>query len=139
MIKGNRNQLANVSNQFQGKTMKVLFVCSAGLLRSPTAANTIHKRLGLNTRACGSCKDFALIPITEALIFWADEIVFVNSDNLDDLDTEERDLISCLDRTVSVLDVPDEFDWGNPELEEIIFNQFVNRKKMILEEVGKGW
>lgn len=134
MIKGNRNQLANVHNQFQGLTKKILFVCSAGLLRSPTAANTIHKRLGLNTRACGSCKDFALIPITEALINWADEIVFVNSDNVIDLDSEERVLISDLDKTISVLNVPDEFDWGNTELEEIIFNQFVNRKKMIMEE-----
>lgn len=134
MIKGNRNQLANVHNQFQGKAKRVLFVCSAGLLRSPTAANTIHKRLGLNTRACGSCKDFALIPITEALIHWAEEIVFVNSDNVLDLDSEERILISNLDKTISVLDVPDEFDWGNTELEEIIFNQFVQRKKMIIEE-----
>lgn len=136
MIKATRNQLANVSNPYQGKKAKLLFVCSAGLLRSPTSANIIHKELGYNTRACGSSTDFALIPITEALIHWADEIVFVNQDNLDDLDTEEKDLISCLDKTISVLNIPDEYDWGSVELEKIILNQFLGRKKMIIEEFG---
>lgn len=134
MIKATRNQLANVSNPYQGVKHKQLFVCSAGLLRSPTAANKIHKEFGHNTRACGSSKDFALIPISEALIQWADEIVFVNQDNLDDLDKEEKDLISCLDKTISVLSIPDEHDWGNPELEEIILKQFLQRKKMIIQE-----
>lgn len=134
MIKANRNQLANVGNQFQGTAKKILCVCSAGLLRSPTAANVIHKRLGLNTRPCGSCKDFALIPISEALITWADEIVFVNADNLIELDGEEKVLISDLDKIISVLNVPDEFDWGTPKLEDIIFDQFVKRKKIIIQE-----
>lgn len=134
MIRANRNQLGNVGNQFQGTTKKVLCVCSAGLLRSPTAANVIHKRLGLNTRACGSSKDFALIPISEALITWADEIVFVNADNLIELDGEEKVLISDLDKIISVLNVPDEFDWGTPQLEDIIFDQFVKRKKIIIQE-----
>lgn len=134
MIKATRNQLGNVSNQFQGKTSKILFVCSAGLLRSPTAANVVHKRLGLNTRAVGSCKDFALIPISEALITWADEIVFVNADNLLDLDGEEKVLISDLDKIISVLNIPDEFDWGSSQLEDIIFEQFVKRKKIIIQE-----
>lgn len=134
MIKATRNQLVNVSNAYQGKKPKILFVCSAGILRSPTAANKIHKELGLNTRACGSSKDFALIPISEALIQWADEIVFVNQDNLDDLDKEEKDLISCLDKIISVLNVPDEHDWGSKELEYAIFDQFLARKKKIIEE-----
>lgn len=139
MIKATRNQLANVSNPYQGNKPKLLFVCSAGLLRSPTAANKIHKEFGYNTRACGSSKDFALIPISEALIQWADEIVFVNQDNLDDLDKEEKDLISCLDKTISVLAIPDEHDWGNPDLEDIILKQFLQRKKMIIQEFDDGF
>jgi len=136
VIKANRNQLANVTNPFQGKTPKILFVCSAGLLRSPTAANVIHKELGHNTRACGSSKDFALIPVSEALIQWADEIVFVNIENLLDLDADEKTLISDLDKTISVLDIPDEFDWGDKQLEKIIFDQFVKRKKSVIQEIG---
>lgn len=134
MIKATRNQLANVSNPFQGNKNKILVVCSAGLLRSPTSANVLHKELGYNTRACGSSKDFALIPISEALIQWADEIVFVSRDNLLELDVDEKTLISDLDKTISVLNIPDEFDWGDKQLEKIILTQFLGRIKMIIQE-----
>ena len=80
MENATRNQLSNVSNYFQGNAKKVLCVCSAGLLRSPTVANVLHQELGYNTRAVGTAKEYALIPITEALVAWADEIVFVDED-----------------------------------------------------------
>jgi predicted protein tyrosine phosphatase len=130
MIKGTRNQLANVSNQFQGKKKKVLTVCSAGLLRSPTTANVLHKQYGFNTRACGSCKDFALIPISEALIMWADEIIFVNADNFIDLDFDEKELMKDLEKVYAVLDIPDVYDWGDSNLESIILDQYNKRVKL---------
>ena len=129
MIKATRNQLGNVTNQFQTKAKKILAVCSAGLLRSPTTANILHKEFGFNTRACGSCKDFALIPISEALIVWADEIVFVNWDNFDDLDFQEKETILNYDKTFSILSIPDEHSWGEPELEKVIIEQFNRRVK----------
>lgn len=128
MINGTRNQLGNVSNKFQTNAKRVLAVCSAGLLRSPTTANILHKQFGFNTRACGSCKEFALIPITEALILWADEIVFVNHDNWFDLDEEEQNLIRDSEVTVRILDIPDEHCWGEPELEQEIINQWKSSK-----------
>lgn len=124
MIKANRNQLANVSNRFQTDAKKILTVCSAGLLRSPTAANILHKQFGFNTRACGSCKDFALIPITEALIAWADELVFVNQDNFDDLDEDELDAIRSWSKRVVILNIPDEHNWGDEALESEILLQY---------------
>ena len=60
--------------------------------------------------------------------------MFVNPDNLIELDGEEKVLISDLDKIISVLNVPDEFDWGTPQLEDIIFDQFVKRKKIIIQE-----
>lgn len=93
MIKGKKNQLANVANRFQTKTKKVLCVCSAGLLRSPTLANVLNLKYGFNTRPVGADKEFALIPITQALIWWADEIVFVNFEAFSSLDQEEKDEI----------------------------------------------
>jgi hypothetical protein len=59
----------------------ILFVCSAGLLRSATAANIFAKR-GWNTRSCGSM-DYALIPISVNLIYWADKIYFMSKVNLE--------------------------------------------------------
>lgn len=116
MIKGKRNQLANVGNQFQTKVKKVLCVCSAGLLRSPSLANVLHKEFGFNTRAVGADKEFALIPISQALIWWADEIVFVNSENFHNLTQEEKDEIDSVACPVSILDIDDEYDWNDSVL-----------------------
>ena len=126
MIKGMRNQLSNVGNQFQGKTKKVLAVCSAGLLRSPTLANVLHRQYGFNTRAVGSCKEYALIPISQALIWWADEIVFVNQENFDDLDEEEKEEIESVGVKVTVLNILDDFNWNDPELQALLLQEYDN-------------
>ncbi len=126
MIKGMRNQLSNVGNQFQGKTKKVLCVCSAGMLRSPTLANVLHRQYGFNTRAVGSCKEYALIPISQALIWWADEIVFVNQENFDDLDEEEKEEIESVGVKVTVLNILDEFNWNDPDLQALLLQEYDN-------------
>jgi predicted protein tyrosine phosphatase len=74
---GTRNQLSNTSNRYQGNQKRILCVCSAGLLRSPTIADHLAA-LGYNTRACGVSFEYALIPISEALLNWADAIVVVS-------------------------------------------------------------
>ena len=129
MIIGKRNQLANVGNPFQGKAKKVLCICSAGLLRSPTLANVLHRQFGFNTRAVGSCKEYALIPISQALIWWADEIVFVNQENFDDLGDLEKLEIEDVGVKVTVLDVHDDFDWNDPELQALLLEEYTEKSK----------
>lgn len=124
MIKGNKNQLANVGNSFQGNAKKVLVVCSAGLLRSPTVANVLHKDFGFNTRAVGSCKQFALIPISQALIWWADEIVFVNRESFEELDQEEKDEIITVGLTPTILSIEDDFEYDDAVLEQMAIDQY---------------
>ena len=124
MIKGNRNQLGNVGNQFQTKAKRVLCVCSAGLLRSPTAANVLAIKYGFNTRAVGADKEFALIPISQALIWWADEIVFVNQDAFDMLDQGEKDEISEVGLIPTILKIEDDFDWMDEDLQRKILSQY---------------
>jgi hypothetical protein len=43
-----------------------------------TLANFLVKEYEYNVRNCGTVESYALIPISEALVCWADEIVFVN-------------------------------------------------------------
>lgn len=129
MIIGKRNQLANVGNPFQGKAKKVLCICSAGLLRSPTLANVLHRQFGFNTRAVGSCQEYALIPISQALIWWADEIVFVSQENFDDLDDLERQEIEDVGVKVTVLGVHDDFDWNDPELQALLLEEYTEKSK----------
>lgn len=124
MIKGKKNQLANVGNRFQTKSKKVLCVCSAGLLRSPTLANCLHIKYGFNTRAVGADKEFALIPITQALIWWADEIVFVNFESFAMLSQEEKDEIEDVGVTKTILNIEDDFDWMDANLRCHLLEQY---------------
>ena len=66
-------------NEFQGNASRYLFVCSAGMLRSPTAA-AVAISLGYNARSCGS-EHYALIRLSVNLIEWAHRIFFMNEEN----------------------------------------------------------
>lgn len=127
MIEATRNQLTNIGNPFQGKDKRVLCVCSAGLLRSPTLANTLHSRLGYNTRACGTARNFALVPISEALIHWADEIVFTDDDCKVYLDEDEKSELRMSGAVIYTLDLPDEYDYNDPALVEESFRQYIQQ------------
>lgn len=125
MQEATRNQLGNVSNPFQGTAKKVLCVCSAGLLRSPTLANVLHKELGYNTRAVGTAKEYALIPITEALVAWADEIVFVDEDCQAYISKEDWELIWEWNPKTITLNIEDNFNWDDGELQSACLGQYV--------------
>lgn len=71
---------APYDNPSQGSARRVLFVCSVGLLRSPTAAEIGAQHFGWNTRSCGS-SDVALIPLSLNLIEWAHHIVFLDNNS----------------------------------------------------------
>jgi predicted protein tyrosine phosphatase len=122
MIKGSRNQLYNVGNASQGSAKKVLTVCSAGLLRSATLQNFLIKEYGYNVRNCGTVDAYALIPISEALVLWADEIVFVNKENYVNVYDELKKL-KVLDKC-KVLDIPDIYNFNDPELIKICKEQY---------------
>lgn len=122
MIKGTRNQLHNIDNPHQGSTKKVLCVCSAGLLRSATLQNFLIKEYGYNVRNCGTEESYALIPISEALVLWADEIVFVSGDNYMSVRNKLEEL--NVQNKVKILDIPDNFGFNDPELIKICKEQY---------------
>ena len=127
MIKASRNQLFNVHNYAQGNTKKVLTVCSAGLLRSATLANFLVKEYEYNVRNCGTVESYALIPISEALVCWADEIVFVNKENYRQVEKELKDILTEDGmKKIKVLDIPDDYMFNDPELLEICKEQYQN-------------
>lgn len=104
-------------NMCQGITSRYLFVCSAGLLRSATAAKVAHS-LGYNARACGS-ENYALIPISVNLIYWANKIFFVNEANyLSALDTFKYDRVTLLllEQKAVVWDIEDIYNYNDSVL-----------------------
>lgn len=112
------NRLANATNPYQGKAKKVLCLCSAGLLRSPTAAFVLSiDPFNYNTRAAGVTEEYALVPVDDVLLNWADEIVVMEpwmSGYVGD----------HLGKTI-VLNVPDLFSFRDPKLIEEIRKQYL--------------
>ncbi len=120
-------------NVYQGRALRVLFVCSAGLLRSPTGAAWGIVKHGWNTRSCGS-EEYALIPLSPELIMWANRIVFVNPANFDSAITRFKgtfaevfvdwqghktfELSELIKSKAVVLDIPDNHDYGDAYLYE---------------------
>ena len=108
------NSKSPYNNQFQGGDTRVLFICSAGLLRSATAARIYAKKY--NTRAAGSAP-YALIPVSHELLLWADEVVFVSEENY--LATKikfDLDEIKARGTVITILNIPDHFDHMDEDL-----------------------
>jgi predicted protein tyrosine phosphatase len=112
---------APFNNEFQGSATRALFVCSAGMLRSATAA-ALGARAGLNTRSCGT-EEYSLIPLTANLILWADKIYFVHPSNyMHALDAFQAYpiLYDVIKNKAIVWEIEDDYDYMNPELVKII-------------------
>lgn len=109
-------------NPYQGSAPRWLFVCSAGLLRSPTGAAMAVRR-GINARSCGSNFNYALVPCSANLINWADKIIFVNRENLWQLEENflgHKDLLTQIEQKQIVLNIPDNYEYMDAELQQII-------------------
>lgn len=132
MAEFSRNRLFNSQNPYQGKEKKVLCVCSAGLLRSPTAAHVLAENYGYNTRAAGMDVDHALIPVDVVLLHWADEIVCMSEHQrnqihviMDKFAKKNAHLgIDLHETPILVLDVPDMYARMDPELQGIIHKAY---------------
>ncbi len=114
------NRLWNCKNPHQGLSLKTLCLCSAGLLRSPTIANVLHREFGYNTRAAGIDKGHALIIVDEVLIEWADIIVVVDELVLEDI---KKSFDIGLKRVIN-LQIEDSYAYMDKELQEIILEKF---------------
>lgn len=119
-----RNRAANLENPYQGKASRVLCVCSAGMLRSPTAAWVLsNDPWNFNTRSCGT-EDYALVPLDAALVGWATGGVVV-------MDYRQEKAVKEVlkeygwERPVYDLNVPDHFDYRDPELVALLTEELL--------------
>ena len=132
MIK--RNQLGVVQNPYQRDYKKVLCVCLAGCLRSPTAAHILSSSpWNYNTRAVGLDKDFAIIPITPALLVWADLVLVMDTDQQKAVNDMQMDVFNAMDdqmfdyqfKQVLSLDIQDDYDYRDPVLVKLMTAKFM--------------
>jgi predicted protein tyrosine phosphatase len=115
----------HLSNEFQGQFKKVLCVCTAGMLRSPTIAHTLSAEpYNFNTRCAGTNDRLAVVELTDRLLLWADEVVCA--------DTEHAQVVTKrlgklgLDTRVVNLRLPDIYDYRDPELVESVKTGYDN-------------
>lgn len=117
-----RNRLGNCKNPYQGDSKRVLTVCSAGLLRSPTAAHVLAQEYGYNTRSCGISDEFALIRLDQVLLHWADELVFMERSQMKAAIMRYTDE-QIVPRAV-VLDIPDNYSYMDEDLQRLIRERY---------------
>ncbi len=115
------NRIHNSSNPHQGDYKRVLCVCSAGLLRSPTAAWVLSQEpYGFNTRAAGIDFGHALVKVDTVLLSWADEIVVMNDQQGRQVEELGKNVLGFKTKPLHILNIPDVYAYRHPELIRLI-------------------
>jgi predicted protein tyrosine phosphatase len=114
-----QNRMYNAGNPSQGEYKKVLCLCSAGLLRSPTAAVVLSQEpFNFNTRAAGLVQEYALILVDSILIHWADEVVCMTAEQ------EAMLKESGCTKPIICLNIEDNFEYRDPKLMKLIAKNY---------------
>lgn len=107
-------------NKWQGNIKRILCVCSAGILRSATAAVVLSQDpYNFNTRSAG-IEQYALVPVSQALLHWADEVVCMTR-------YHEEALLHLTNKPITCLDLPDCFSYRDPTLITEIKQRYYER------------
>ena len=93
--------------------INVLFVCSRNQWRSPTAEKVWRSHPGLSVRSAGTSTN-ARRQVSEDDIDWAELIFVMEEKHKSRLVAEFANILQ--DKTVHVLDIPDEYKYMDPEL-----------------------
>jgi predicted protein tyrosine phosphatase len=106
------------------KKLRILFVCEGNVHRSPTAERLYARTPGLSTRSAG-LSSFARVQVTEELLAWAD-VVFVMESRLHRA-LRRRFAAALEGKELACLDVPDDFQAGQPELIALLTQRLTPR------------
>ena len=99
------------------RSINVLFVCSMNRWRSPTAEKLYLKQDGVNVRSRGTSRK-AVRTIRADDLKWADIVCVMESKHRQQLMSSfPGELKFC---ELHVLDIPDEYQFMDPELVEIL-------------------
>jgi len=97
----------------------LLFICSRNQWRSPTAESIWRKQAGFNAKSAGTSPK-AKRTVGEADIRWADVIFVMEQKHKNRLKSEFSRLLEY--KGIYVLDIPDEYQYMEPELIEELEN-----------------
>ena len=112
--------------------MKLLFICSRNKWRSKTAETIFKDSQDFNVKSAGT-EPSARIKVSAKLIEWADIIFAMEKKHKQRM--HENFAMVARDKNIIVLDIPDEYQYMDSELIEII-NTSVSS---YLDNVIKKW
>jgi predicted protein tyrosine phosphatase len=104
------------------KARRVLFICEGNLHRSPTAERMYSATPGIKARSAG-LSHLARVQVTDVLLAWAD-VVFVMERQLGRL-LRRRFATALQGKERVCLEVPDDFQFLQPELVTVLAEQLV--------------
>ncbi|KRC32672.1 MULTISPECIES: low molecular weight protein tyrosine phosphatase family protein [unclassified Lysobacter] len=96
---------------------RILFVCGQNRLRSPTAEHLFGGRADLEVASAGLKHD-AEQPLGADLVEWA-ELIFV-MEKAQRIKLQQRFRVQLKGKRVVCLDIPDEYDYMEPALVELL-------------------
>ncbi|MGV3556135.1 MAG: low molecular weight protein tyrosine phosphatase family protein [Croceibacterium sp.] len=96
---------------------RFLFVCSQNKLRSPTAEQIFADWPGIEVSSAGTNRD-AENPLTDELVEWADAIFVKERAHLSKVRSKFRKSLGS--RRIVCLDIPDEYEFMNPDLVRLL-------------------
>ena len=99
---------------------KLLFVCSENRLRSPTAESVFSEYENFDAIGAGTNSD-AETPVSGDLIEWCDIVLVMEKSHRNKVKKKFKDLLSS--KRVVVLDIPDNYDFMQPELIKLLKNR----------------
>ena len=97
--------------------MNILFVCSRNQWRSPTAEALFKNHPDIRARSAGTSAS-ARVRVNSKLLEWADLVCVMEYHHKERLREQFRNEMRQVE--VMVLDIPDNYEYMNPELLEIL-------------------
>lgn len=113
------------------RTMKVLFVCTANKLRSPTAESVFSAWEGIETASAGTSPD-APLPLSKELVASADVIFAMEPHHRDKIRKKFKKRPT--DARIITLHIPDEYERDDPELIALLEDKVGGRLKALLAD-----
>lgn len=112
-------------NVWQGEHKRVLCLCSANMLRSPTMQVVLSgPPFHYNTRSAG-IYEYALIPLSADLLDWADEIVCADTEHANRVHEILDRLPHIEAKPIVNLRIPDIYAYRDPQLVKLIREKYL--------------
>ena len=135
--KNNSTSPANKIPSSESGRLKVLFVCSANMQRSPTAEKIYRNDARLEVRSAG-VRAGANRRISENDLRWADVVFVMEREHKLAIKTLFDHIPDFPFPPIEVLDIPDEFDFMEPALVEVLKSAIDPEIDHLLARRNKG-